>query len=284
MGFDGMSLYEDLLEELGGTEYSNYFATNCIFHDDRHPSMMVYEDGFRCLTCRKHGSLKFLAQSIGKGKFHVKVTQSQVLPHWRSWEEKFESVSGIAKRAHRSLELFPEHKLFFKQRKIDQFIEQGMFGYLDGWNLFPIMDRMGKVIDIVVRGTKKNAPRYVLHPDNERESPYLYVPNWHRVLGSDVVYVPFGIVDAWSFEDIELPAITGTAGKSISPDRLKEALEFAHFIFVPDVGEEREAYRLANKLGYRADVRMLKYPEGCKDSDDIRVKCGKDILREMVGV
>lgn len=288
-----MSLYDELLEKANGIEYSNYFMMLCPFpHNGRleeHPSMMVHDDGiYKCLGCGKFGKdLRVLLRKIDKNYDSSPIkSQWTVLPKWHKWEDKYGSIRGIAERAHKSLEWFPERRAFFKRRKIAHFIEQGMFGSLEGWYLFPILNPEGKVIDIVVRAGagKKNAPRYVLHPDNDRESPYLYVPNWHRLYGATKVYVPFGMIDAWSFEDIDIAAVTGTAGKSIPPTRLKELAEQlgVEFIFVPDKGEEKEAYHLANKLGWRADVKVLRYPEGTKDPDEIRVKLGKEKLEEMI--
>jgi len=280
-----VSLYDDLLERMNGTEYSDYFSALCPFHDDHNPSLMVYQDNFRCLACGKHGSLQFLARKVGHFTGVSYTTKHTVLPRWHTWEDKYGTIQQIAERAHKGLEWFPQHKAFFKRRKIDQFINEGMFGYLDGWVLFPVMSPTGKVIDIVVRdaGNKRNAPRYVLHPDDQRESPYLYVPRWHSVFGAETVYVPFGMIDAWAFESIGLAAVTGTSGKSLSVDKLKELQELTdcRFVFVPDKDEEREAYRLANKLGWRADVLLLHYPEGCKDPDDIRTKVGRDMLSQM---
>lgn len=254
--------------------------------------MMVHDDGvYKCLTCGKYGTdLRVIMRKVDRGyNFSAAKKVGKLLPRWRSWEAKYGGVGEIAQRAHRFLKEFPPHAAFFKRRKIDQFINQGLFGYLDGWNLFPILDREGKVLDIVVRsspGLSKKAPKYVLHPDKDRESPYLYVPNWHAVMGSKTLYVPFGMVDAWALWDIGAASVTGTAGKFISDQLLKdlvEEMDFQSVIFVPDKDEEREAYRLANKLGWRADVLILDYPSDCKDPDEIRVRHGKDILKEMIG-
>jgi DNA primase len=279
-------LYDVLLEKMNGKSYDSYFMACCPFlhdgHKETHPSLQVHDDGrFNCLTCHKTGTLKFLAKVISHDTLSIGKQTPIVLPRWRKWEDKYGDISEIAHHAHQSLKRFPQFQAYFKKRKIAQFIEQGRFGYMDGWCLFPILDPHGKVIDIVVRsaGNKKET-RYVLHPDKDRESPYIYCPDWKRVELSDIVYVPFGIIDAWAFYSIGYPCITGTSGTSFNLERLKELHK--HLIFIPDKGEEDDARELSNQLGWDADTFIIDWPDGCKDSDDIRRIYGDEALSKLI--
>lgn len=269
-----MSLYESLQEQLNGREYTGYFAALCPFpHDggmyEHNPSLMVYEDGsFRCKSCHRHGTLEYLAQSIGRGGM-VKVTRSQsiVLPRWRKWAETYGDLLGIARAAHRGMKQYPGHDFYFKKRKLEAFIDKGYFGYLDGWCTFPVFDPQHRVIDIVVRSAKsKDGTRYVIRPDKGRVVAPLYCPDWQRVKDESTVYVVYGMIDAWAMYAAGLASITGTTGKSLSADQLKPLGK--RYIIVPDLYEEREAYLLAGELGWRAEVKRLKYDLGCKDPDD----------------
>jgi DNA primase len=112
--------------------------------------------------------------------------------------------------------------------------------------------------------------------------PPLYVPNWKRVLDSDTVFVVYGIIDAWAFEDLGLPCVTGITGKSLSYKHLKEFDK--RFVIVPDKYEEDAAEHLANKTGWRATVKRLKWPPECKDPDEIRVKVGIKALATAIGL
>jgi len=73
----------------------------------------------------------------------------------------------------------------------------------------------------------------------------------------------------WSMESYDsislhlagLPVVTGVTGKSLHPDLSKPLRK--RFIILPDEGEG-EAIQLANKLGWRASVRKIEYPDGTK--------------------
>jgi CHC2 zinc finger len=277
-------LYESLQEIMEGTPYDGYFAANCPFHNDSSPSLMVYEsDGkFYCKSCRKSGNLKFLASKVKGGTFRTTQRLKTVLPRWSKWERRYGNIQEIALAAHQSLLRNKSFQGYFKRRKIDQFIKQGMFGYLDGWNLFPVLNADRKVIDIVVRANRgKGNTRYVLHPDHEREFTYLYVPNWERISKSAYVYVVYGIIDAWALEALDEPVVTGTSGKSLNADILKPLNKYEYDI-IPDKYEESDAANLCNSLGWMGKVLRLKYKDDCKDPDDVRVKHGERYLYDLI--
>lgn len=277
-----MSLYDSLLERLEGRPYNGYFSAHCQFHDDSNPSMLVYEDGYRCSACGAHGSLKYLDRKIGT-HFSPKVTRyqsSNVLPRWRTWGD---SLEEIAETCHKSLKKFSQFQTYFKNRKIDEFIEKGNFGYRDGWCVLPVMDSKRSVVDIVVRQTNQHIrdTRYVLLGNGLSSHSFLYSPDWDRVQKASIVYCVFGMMDAWSLEALELPVITGITGQSI-PVELLIALN-KRIVIVPDDGEERSAHKIANAIGWKARVKELSYPEGTKDPDDIRVQYGKTALLNLIG-
>lgn len=281
-----MSLYESLQEKMEGRRYNGYFHACCPFpHNGRleeHPSFFVYEDGrFRCASCLKTGTLNYLHKYLGGNDTKMrKPARPQVLPRWKLWEEKYGDLTGIAKYAHQSCKRYPQFMWYFKERKIDQFFDLGFFGMIDNWALFPVFDVNHKIQNIVVRHTIKKDTRYAIK-HVEDSQPLLYVPNWRRVQGSDTIYVPFGIVDSWAFEACELASVTGITGKSLSADLLKALGK--RIVLVPDEYEEKEAHQIANKLGWRARVKRLVYPEGAKDPDGLRINFGSDFLLQAVG-
>ena len=158
-----MNLYESLLEKTNGHRYGEYFMMSCLWHgSDSHPSMMVFETGYKCLTCGAKGSLEKLNKHLGGKSVVTKSHSNTVLPKWKRWEENFGDITGIAKHAHLSLKRYPQWNFYFKQRKIEQFVEQGCLGYIDGWATFPVFDQSHKVQNIVVRHTKNSGTRYAI--------------------------------------------------------------------------------------------------------------------------
>lgn len=276
-----MSLYDSLQEQMNNVHiYADYFMASCPWHGrDEHPSLMVHPDGFKCLTCGKGGSLEYLAGKWNVRKQPIKVTRSQssVLPRWRRWEQEYGDLTDIARVAHLSLKRNIIYNWYFKKRKIDQFISEGYFGYLDGWCVFPVLDTHYKVQDIVVRSAK--AKQYVVSPAATHP---LYVPNWTAVEEAETIYVVYGIIDSWALYDCGLPVVTGTSGKSLSAALLKPLDK--RYIIVPDQYEERDAYKLAGELGWRASVLRLPYPSDCKDPDDIRRNFNVETLTNLLTV
>jgi len=245
--------------------------------------MLVYEDGmFVCLSCGKKGNLKYLDKVTGSHFIPQRNnTVSRVLPRWRKWEEKYGDLEGIIFAAHRTLKRYPKFQEYFKKRKIYEYIDEGNIGYLDGWATFPVYSSEHKIIDVVVRTISgKGDVRYVVHPDTSEMRP-LYVPSWDKVNQSQTVYVVYGIIDAISLYLAGLPSVTGVTGKSLKAELLKPLGK--RFIIVPDADEEKEAYKLANKLGWRGRVQKIDYPSNCKDPDDIRKEYGNTALLNLLG-
>lgn len=274
-----MSLYTSLQERLNGHIYNGYFACLCPFHDDHSPSFFVREDGSwycKSNSCHSHGkTLEQLERKLGGHDVKVQKGKSQVLPRWREWENKYGDLEGIADFAHRHAEHW-----YFKERKIDEFFELGYFGSLDNWVLFPVFDIKHKIQNIVVRHTKKKDVRYAIK-HTEENKPLLYCPNWRRVQESDTIFIPFGIIDSWAFEACNLASVTGITGKSLSAELLAPLNR--EIVFIPDYGEEKEAHQLANRLGWKAHVKRLKYEDNEKDPDQVRRFHGNEYLLSLIG-
>ena len=275
-----MNLHKRLANKLENvSHHGHYFSCSCPFHSDSRPSMMVWPDYFRCYGCDVQGNLEYLEHNLlGIPTSRPKSSIKAILPKWKSWEERYGGIEKIAIKAHQNV--LDGNDMYFKKRKIDQFITQGRFGILDRWALFPVLDSDGNVIDIVVRSIKQKNVKYVIRPYSESESRPLYVPNWERCLKSQHIFLVYGIVTAWALEAINLPVITGITGKSVNPNLLDG---FQKPIFVlPDYHEEFDGVKLVTNLGWRGKLCLVDYPDNCEDLDDVRVKHGNDALRNII--
>lgn len=287
-----MPIYDDILERLDNyTQYSNYVATNCIFHDDQNPSLFIYEDldkpegqgRFYCSGCQKSGTHSYLWKVLSGNSAKIPSVRKfqKFLPNWEKWERLYGDVESLVRSANQGVHNFPDtHSWYFKKRQLMPLVDKCLLGYKDEWAFFPIMDMSRKIIDVIVRDSKGRS-KYIIH-HNEEETPLLYVPNWKRVIESKLVYIVYGIVDALALELCELPVITGSTGKSLSNKRLIQLNK--KYVIIPDKNEHLAARNLASSLGNFTKVIRLPYEEDTKDPDDIRIKYGVDYLKRLINL
>lgn len=274
-----MSLYDSLLERMEGRPYGHYFSAYCPWDTHKTPALLVFQDGMvKCLSCNKIWNHEQLDKKIGTHFIQTSILGSsyRLLPKWRLWEEKYGSLENIVEYAHKSIKKHSRFQCYLKERKIYDFLDEGSLGYLDNWITFPVFDKQHKLLDIVVRSVQRDSDvRYVVHPNSSGIHP-IYVPSWERISSSGLVYVVYGIVDAISLHLAGFPSLTGVTGKSLSFELLKPLGK--KLIIIPDKGEESDAHKLANRLGWRAKVKSISWPENTKDVDEIRRKYGDQVL------
>lgn len=281
-----MSLHGRLAESLEKVKWhGHYFSCLCVFHDNTNtPAMMVYPDRYYCKSCHASGTLTYLEKklhgvNITKGKVHI--DSPRILPRWSNWMRKYENIANLAADAHANLLRFKNNRHFFRKRHIEEYIDVGMFGCLDGWLIFPVFDKNKEIIDLVARATPgKGDTKYVVYPVAESNSRSLYVPDWDLVLKSDEIYAVYGIIDSWALYSLKLPVITGITGKSLSSENIKPLNKLTNII--PDQYEEAEAYKLAYELGWRSRVLRINWPSGTKDTDEIRTSLGEKTLKKLI--
>lgn len=272
-----MSILDDIaLVSEYAQHYGNYVAVVCPFHDDSSPSLMVYEDWFRCLSCGKQGKPEYLLRKL-QGYTPKAVEKRQFSNPWRKWIKAYGSVWEAAVFAYEVLKENPAFGDYLSDRRIPP--EPYKLGYLHEWYTIPILSSEKRLQGVVARaGNTVDAPtRYVTPKDQEQ---LLYVPNWNLLNTTDRVYLTFGMFDAISICEIFRCGITTTTGKSVNPELLRDIQKPIYII--PDHGEERDAYNLAAQLGWRGRVVKISYPAGCKDPNDL-LKIGEleKTIREM---
>lgn len=275
-------LQDALAEKLERVSYhGDYFTCLCVFHEERRASLFVYKKDFRCASCGATGSIERLYKKVTGSTTRISPSSSRNFVAYRKWFREYGSIAGISKAAHQFLLSTPAFEFYFKERGISQFIKQGMFGWIDNWLFFPVKSCDGQVREITIRASKtnKSEAKYFLIP-HEGEHQHLYIPNHERVKLADEIYVPFGIIDAWSLEACGLASMTGMAGQNYSPEWFDEYRKTIWII--PDKGEEAKAQELKYRLGWRGKILLLDWPAGCKDCDDIRMKQSVKSLLKLI--
>lgn len=262
-------LLDDLLEVLDGSRrYEHYIASLCPFHDDHRPSLLIFEDYYRCLSCDAHGKTSTLLDKI-KGNLPKPKLSSWHNP-FTSWLRDY-SLNKIMTSAWKFLKNNPCYGNYLVRRgiPIDKQIELGL-GWWDGWHTFPITSEENSLVGAVIRcGEGLDLPAKYVNP-SEQDPNLLYVPDWKLIKSHREIYLTFGIIDSISLVLYNLPGMSTTTGKRLDPKALDKFRK--RIVFLPDQGEESEALKIASKLGWRGVCPKIRWPDGCKDVSDVHQK------------
>ena len=268
---------------------SDYILARCVFHHpDNHPSMVVYEStqSFYCFACRKSGSIQFLSQHIegipiehkqgGVGRTERQRSGSRHRPTFKA------NLVEYCSKANALLVSSRSSHAYLEQRGMGEAIIRYRLGWERGWFIVPILDSNGLVLGAVARASpeveQQSGMRFDI-PFGQRSM--LYIPDWELWNNSDRVYITFGIFDAISVALAGLPAASPTNGKlSFQRQWLDNVIKPVSFI--PDRGEENQAYEYAAKMDWRGGVIRLGYEENEKDPNDILVRRGLDRLKKEI--
>lgn len=274
----GQADLDEFMDVLDGAHnYGHYIVARCPFHNDTRPSFFVYEDKYRCSSCGAFGNTSDLLAKI-KPDHVIVTTQAAFQNPWTKWlkDHDLAFILNIAYKHRPSTYLI--------SRGIYRIIQEKLgIGKLDNWITFPIWDSNHQIVGAVARAGEgnKSEAKYVIP---KGQSPdLLYVPSWKRVASADKVYVTFGIIDAITLYMLGYASISTTAGKHISPqafDSIRKTL-----VFLGDSGESIEAFKaFAGLLGWRGKAKIMKFPDGAKDINDMIWKCDltNDQVREAI--
>lgn len=260
-------LYEIHENDSNSKFYGRYVATKCPFHDDRHPSLLIYPDKYYCQSCGARGKTKHLLMQLQSHSIvPVREEKTTVRNPFYRWL-KGGSLSNVLKSAYRALKTYPQQGHYLHNRKLsDELIRKLKWGFLDGFYTIPIFDMNNQLTGAIARaGSSIEGARYFV--PSKQDSNLLFSPDWDAVKESKEVYLTFGIFDAVAIYQCGRPSMSTTSGKRIHPSAL-EPFRKRIKIF-PDREEEVDAKRLANKLGWRGEVITCLFPYGMKDASDL---------------
>lgn len=283
------ALQERLADKLEGVTWhgSHYYTCRCPSHFSTpvRNSLFVYPDGYRCASCGIFGSLNKLEKLLAGIKVGFKDEEEIVineLPKWLEYKKEHGSYKAAAKYAYKTGKEYPMLMKYMKQRGLEDVVEFGGVGYIDGWLSFPVFDDMDNFVDWVLRATPsvQTTSKYVVRPRKNRSEGFrLYVADWYKFIDEDEIYVPFGILDMWTLYLCGLSTATGMTGKTYNPSWFDDVRKKIYLI--PDAGEEDSAYKLKANLGWRAQVLRLDYETG-KDPNDLLQLGGIQLVKEKI--
>jgi len=245
--------------------YDNYMAAICPFHEDSKPSLLVFKDGwFRCLACGASGSFdKLYRKLVGwDASQQVREATSFSDPNLPSDLSELEIVIS---EAHEALLKFDQFRWYLKNRGVDGRIEICRLGWWNGWYTIPIfnphMELQGAVLRANATIQQATGQRFA-QPHGQKGM--MYNPSWNTYNNRKTLAIVFGMFDALAVSDLGYAVVTSTSGKdSFHAEWLDEWRK--KIVIFPDEGEYDTAMKLANKLGWRAEVAKIDYPDGVKD-------------------
>jgi hypothetical protein len=264
------------------SEYDNYIAMNCVFHDDNNPSLLVFNDGkFYCMGCSEFGGHERL-YSIITGSTYVPARKQGTtirrldIPYVWDNEE-------FAMWAHKNLLDLPRLRYYWEDvRKFTPpQVHKFMLGHVDGWNVIPIRLLDWSIGGVVFRASpwrvEAGFSRYVIRPG---QRPMMYVPDPGLLRRPEKIVVTFGLVDAMVFASLGIPAVT-TSGNGQLTFKASWLDHFRCPVYViPDKGER--AIELVRGLGLRGREVRLDYPDGMKDPADFYSSGQTDCLLQLI--
>lgn len=276
-----MITYEDLRTALpDAQEYDNYLLTNCVYHDDRHPSMLIFKDGFwRCLGCGKWGGWRDLWDKL-KGR-PIRVRSEKRVGWMGPNISDYDSLNSVCYQAHLDLLQFSSYQWYLEQRGLDGRIEINELGYFEGWYTVPVYDKLGNFVTAVFRAAphvqKVSGERY-----RTMHAPVPYVPDWRLLETSKFIFVVYGVLDALTLAELRMPVMTSTAGLNFNPEWLDEYRK--PILIIPDDQEEerKSAIELQKALGWRGKMIRLDYPINAKDPNGFFEVGRKEDLRTQL--
>jgi hypothetical protein len=200
-------LLDQISELIQCKRYSNYLACCCLFHDEQNPSMFIYADSYRCMSCGAHGKTSRLLQKL-EGK-SVKPSQRSLRPHlWSRMDEEMD-IEDIALEGHRRLAINPDLGYYLRQRGIWTLMDKLMYGYLEGWFTFPVLGEHREILGMVARAGSVAEQNYgIRYMTPPKQKPMLYVPDWKMLMASEYICLTFGIVDAITLHLVGFPALS----------------------------------------------------------------------------
>lgn len=275
-------LYQEVLKHVDGiVERGDYASGLCPYHDDAKQSLLIYKDGFYCLACGARGKLRKLLDKV-QGVVPSTPPQQQTrsilnLP------KGLDELEELCDNAHEMLESYREPLAWYlKKRAVAGRISAQNLGYFNSWYSIPVYDKDSSFMGAVFRAgpdvQQATDMRYYIP---RSQPPLLYVPNWSRVLRASYLVVVFGMLDALSLEELEIPACTPTHGMlSLKPEMLQDFR--VPILVLPDKGEEETGARLASKLGWRGRQVSVTWMDKCKDVNDVLMSGNAQWIRDVI--
>lgn len=263
--------------------YDNYIAAVCPFHEDSKPSLLVWKDGwFKCQACGVTGNWDKLYRKLS-GWDASKVILEATIFRGPKLPTNLKDLEIVMDEAHEALIKFDQFSWYLENRGVAGRIEPCRLGWWDGWYTIPIYGPHHELQGAMLRANtaiQQATGNRFTHPEGQKNM--MYCPDWYLYEKSRAVAVVYGMFDALAVSDLRFAVVTPTSGKDSFKAEWLDACRKRIVIF-PDEGEYSAAMELAAKLGWRASVYKMDYPEDVKDPCGFLETGKRDQLATILG-
>lgn len=281
---DNVEILDQIYDKLDNAQhYGHYISAVCLFHDDSRPSLMIYPDRYRCLSCGANGKTADLLKKLSSNfRPVVNIEKRDFSNPFSKWTMN-KSLAKALQIAHLNLKNNPSMGQYLVSRgiTIDTQLRLGI-GYRDDWFTVPIRNERGLISGAVARKneTSQHTAKYII-PSGQNPN-LLYVPDWKKIKEHNVLFLTFGILDAISIHVCGYAAISTTTGKRLDTSVLDSFRK--RIVVFPDQGEEFEALEISGDLGWRGKVFKCDWTMDAKDPNDLFVKYTDDFKLMLKGI
>ena len=197
-----MSVAQDVAQALGAKGPSRgWWKTNCIYHDDKSPSLSFSENGYNCFSCEAHGHINKLAEDLGireRTDFRRKMTRKNSAPDGRTSE--YEAMSALQTTRGLRPETIAEFEIRFEPKK----------------RAYSYRDESWPTGTVRYKSVNGRSPRYFW--GGHQKGADLYGLSSALTFDTDFVWLVEGEPDVWTMYQAGLPAVSFTDGAKSVPD------------------------------------------------------------------
>lgn len=250
-------------------EGANRHKCTCPFHNDSHPSLMLYDKtqqgkgwDYHCYSCGAHGTALTVLTSLGLAQTEDEACDILRREYNLTLPEKV-SLTSIAD---------------FKGLDKDFLAENGWASCDEGVEI-PFLDRNGNVMNTKVR-TKFEGKGNKFFFRGTETSALPYGLHWIDAYEDDIIYIAEGETDTCTLRQAGFPALGIAGARGFKDDFAPYLKRFKSIVVVKD--NDEAGWQLVSDMSkfFADNLYMMVLPPGVKDINNLhQYRCNSQVDR-----